>query len=67
MYRATDEKLQREVALKVLPESLASDLERRARFLREARAAAAVNHSNIAKLTDRLDLLTPGVHGSVGE
>ena len=48
VYRATDEKLRREVALKVLPESLAADPERRARFLREARAAAAVTHNNIA-------------------
>ena len=48
VYRATDEKLRREVALKVLPASVATDPERRARFLREARAAAAVTHANIA-------------------
>lgn len=48
VYRATDETLRREVALKVLPESLAADPERRGRFLREARAAAAVTHNNIA-------------------
>jgi len=48
VYRATDEKLRREVALKVLPESLAADPERRRRFLREARSAAAVTHNNIA-------------------
>src|SRR5580692_9295119 len=48
VYRATDEKLRREVALKVLPESFARDEERRRRFLREARAAAAITHANIA-------------------
>jgi len=48
VYRATDNTLRREVALKVLPESLAADPERRRRFLREARAAAAVTHANIA-------------------
>jgi serine/threonine-protein kinase len=48
VYRATDEKLLREVALKVLPASMASDGERRQRFLREARSAAAVTHPCIA-------------------
>jgi len=48
VYRATDERLRREVALKVLPESLSGNGERRARFLREARSAAAVTHPNIA-------------------
>jgi serine/threonine protein kinase len=48
VYRATDEKLRRPVALKVLPEDFARDDERRRRFLREARSAAAVTHANIA-------------------
>ncbi len=48
VYRAVDESLRREVAVKVLPDSLASDPDRRRRFLREARAAAAVTHHNIA-------------------
>jgi serine/threonine-protein kinase len=52
VYRARDEKLGRVVALKVLPASLAGESERRARFLREARAAAAVNHPNIATVYD---------------
>ena len=52
VYRATDERLRREVALKVLPDGLASDPERRRRFLREARAAAAVSHRNIATVLD---------------
>jgi serine/threonine-protein kinase len=52
VYRATDERLRRVVALKVLPDALASDPERRRRFLREARAAAAVTHPNIAAVYD---------------
>jgi len=48
VYRATDEKLRRHVALKVLRESFSKDEERRRRFLREARSAAAVTHANIA-------------------
>ncbi len=48
VYRAEDEKLQRVVALKVLPPDRLADQERRLRFLREARAAAAVTHPGIA-------------------
>jgi len=48
VYRATDTKLDREVAIKVLPESFAQDKERLARFDREAKALAALNHPNIA-------------------
>ena len=47
VYKAEDEKLLRPVALKVLPPSLVGDEARRRRFLREARAAAAVSHPNI--------------------
>ncbi len=50
VYRAHDTKLGREVALKVLPDLLSSDAERRARFAREARALAALNHPNIAQI-----------------
>ena len=48
VYRARDTKLDREVAIKVLPEEFASDAERLARFEREAKLLASLNHSNIA-------------------
>ena len=47
VYRATDTTLNRQVAVKVLPESLASDAERIARFEREAKTLAFLNHTNI--------------------
>ena len=50
VWRATDEKLGREVALKVLPAAVASDPERLARFQREARVLASLNHPSIATL-----------------
>jgi serine/threonine protein kinase len=50
VYRATDTKLGREVALKVLPAAFASDPERLARFEREARILASLNHPGIAHL-----------------
>jgi len=48
VYRATDEKLRREVALKVLPEEVGDNDDRRRRFLRAARSAAAATHPCIA-------------------
>src|SRR5687767_15370465 len=52
VYRARDARLNRDVALKVLPEAFTSDPERLARFTREAQTLAALNHSNIG-----------GIHG----
>jgi len=48
VYRARDSKLNRDVALKVLPERFAADPHRLARFTREAHVLASLNHSNIA-------------------
>src|SRR5712671_2146245 len=50
VYRAKDTKLDREVAIKVLPAALARDPERLARFEREARVVASLNHPTIAQL-----------------
>src|ERR1700730_11076560 len=48
VYRATDTRLNREVAIKVLPETVAADPDRLARFTREAQVLASLNHPNIA-------------------
>lgn len=50
VYRATDRRLVREVALKLLPAALAADPERRKRLQREARTVAALNHRNIVTI-----------------
>ena len=52
VYRAKDARLGRDVAIKVLPESLANDADRRARFEREAKAVAALSHPNIVNIHD---------------
>src|SRR5882757_1662572 len=50
VWRATDTKLNREVAVKVLPDSFARDADRLARFTREAQVLASLNHPNIAAI-----------------
>src|SRR6266508_3229567 len=52
VYRARDKKLDRDVAIKVLPESVAADAETLARFEREAKAVAALSHPNILAIFD---------------
>ncbi len=47
MYRARDTKLDRDVAIKILPEAFAHDADRLARFTREAKTLASLNHPNI--------------------
>src|SRR5499426_4443189 len=50
VFRAHDTKLQRDVALKLLPDHFADDPERLARFQREAQLLASLNHPNIAQI-----------------
>jgi serine/threonine-protein kinase len=50
VYRARDTRLQRDVALKILPDAFASDPERLARFEREAQILASLNHPHIAAI-----------------
>src|SRR2546425_11440005 len=52
VYRARDSRLQRDVAVKVLPRALATDQDRLRRFEREARAAGQLNHPNIQAVHD---------------
>src|SRR5262245_16054274 len=55
VYRARDTKLNRDVALKVLPDAFASNADRLARFRREAQVLAALNHQNIAHIHELAD------------
>jgi eukaryotic-like serine/threonine-protein kinase len=65
VYRARDTRLQRDVALKVLPESFTTDPDRLRRFEQEARAVAALNHPSIVSVYDVGD--AGGVHYIVSE
>ncbi len=49
VYKARDTKLDRDVALKILPDAFVHDPERLARFQREAKVLASLNHPNIAR------------------
>ena len=51
VYRATDTKLNRQVALKILPEAFATDPDRLARFEREAKVLASLSHPNIGHVS----------------
>ena len=65
VYRARDTKLDRDVAIKVLPESFAGDADRVARFTREAKTLASLNHPNIAGIYGiESGSRSPGVPGS---
>jgi len=50
VYRATDSKLRRDVALKILPEAFVNDDDRLARFGRETHVLASLNHPNVAAI-----------------
>ena len=65
VYRARDTRLDRDVAIKVLPQAFAADPERLARFEREARSLASVSHPNIAQVHgfEQVD----GIHALVME
>ena len=65
VYRARDTKLNRDVAIKVLPDAFASDPDRLARFTREAQTLASLNHPNIAAIHGLEE--SGGVHALVME
>src|SRR5215471_8455252 len=65
VYLARDTKLQRDVAIKVLPDLFANDSERLARFKREAQVLASLNHPNIAHIHGLED--SDGIHALVME
>ena len=68
VYRARDTKLNRDVAIKILPDVVAHDAERVARFTREAQTLASLNHPNIAQIYGIVEEDTPAhVHALVME
>src|SRR5438093_2459246 len=66
VYRARDTKLNRDVALKILPDAFANDPARLARFQREAHTLASLNHPNIAHIHG-LETGQVGLAGQVGQ
>jgi serine/threonine protein kinase len=67
VFLAEDTKLDRSVALKLLPKEVAADASRRKRFLAEAKAASALNHSSVCtiyEVVERRPLLRPHSRGS---
>ena len=65
VYRARDTRLERDVAIKCLPDAVAADPDRLARFRREARTLAALNHPHIAAVYELEE--AEGVHALVME
>jgi serine/threonine protein kinase len=63
VYRARDTRLDRTVAIKVLSTEFAGDADRRARFEREARAVAALNHAHICAIHDVGEVSAPPPSG----
>src|SRR5262245_51684469 len=63
VYRAQDTRLNRDVAIKVLPDLVAGDPDRLARFTREAQTLAALNHPHIAQVHGLEDLPADGPSG----
>src|SRR5687768_4779135 len=66
VYRARDTRLDRTVALKVLPAFFASDPDRLARFEREAKTLAALNHPNVAQIFGVVELPARAASDSAG-
>jgi serine/threonine protein kinase len=67
VYKARDTRLDRSVAVKVLPAGMGSDPEFRERFEREARSISALNHPNICTVHDVGRHRVPGAVGSKGQ
>ena len=65
VYQATDTKLNRQVALKILPEAFASDPDRLARFERETKVLASLNHPNIGHIYGLEEAGGQGLYGTV--